>query len=77
MFLLLSNFASGYLLLARKTAHALETVAELGHCLTAGCHLFYTQTHHLPLPLQPWGLVFKTAVSSPLCSSPQTSSVGL
>lgn len=63
LFFSLGNFAVGHLLLSRKTALALEDVAVLDHCLTAGCHLFYIQTH-LPLPLQLQGLVFKTAVSS-------------
>lgn len=40
MFVLLSNFASGHLLLSRKAAHAFMNVAVLDHCLTAGCHLF-------------------------------------
>lgn len=68
MFLLLSNFASGHLPLTGK---ALKDVAVLDHCLTAGCLLFYTQAHLLPLHLPLWGLGFKTAVSSPLCSTPQ------
>lgn len=76
MFLLLSHFASGHLPPTGKAARALKDVAVLGHCLTAGCRLFYTQAH-LPLPLPLWGLDFKTAVSSPLCSMPRTSAVGL
>lgn len=73
MFLSLSNFALGHLLLTRKAAQALEDVAALDHCLTAGCPLFYTETHVLPVPLQLRGLVFNSTVSSPLCSMPQTS----
>lgn len=64
MFLLLSNFALGLPPLSRKTAHALENVPVLDHCLTAGCRVFHAATHLLPLLLQLQDLVFKTAVSS-------------
>ena len=68
MFLLLSNFALGHLQLRRKSAHALKNVAVPDHCLTAGCHLSLSKTHHLlPLLLQIWGQDFKTAVS-PHCA---------
>lgn len=67
MFLLLSNFASGHLPLARKTAHALENVAALGHCLTEGCRLFYTETRLRPLPLQLWVLAFLKQQLLPHC----------
>lgn len=40
IFLLLSDFAPGYMPLSRKTALALETTAVLDHCLPVGCHLF-------------------------------------
>ena len=63
MFLLLSNFALVYLPLSRKTAHALENVALLDHCLILGCRLFLSKTHLFPLPLQLWVLDFKTVVS--------------
>lgn len=77
MFLLLGDFALGHLPLTAENDPALEAVAVPDHCLTAGCHLFYTETHLLPLPLWLWGLVFKTAFASPLRFMPQTPSLEL
>ena len=41
MFALLRSFASGYLLLSRRVAHAPKDVVVLAHCLAAGCRLSY------------------------------------
>lgn len=58
MFLLLSNFALGLLPLSGKATRALENIPVLDHCLTAGCRVFYAETHLLPLPLPLQDLVF-------------------
>lgn len=67
MFVWLSDFALGHLLLSRTAARALTDVAVLDHCLTAGRHLCHTTLIFL-LCLSNSRAWCLNSSSSPLCS---------